>query len=170
MLGSHGQSLETPKNPMASVTTNPKAKHSALDVAKFFLTLSDPEVGDGVSNLKVQKLCYYAQGFSLAAHGRPLFKEPIVAWFHGPVVEDLFHTYKDYGWHDIKPPTDFDPSIFSDEEQELLRDVWDVYGQYAPWKLRDMTHEEPPWKGTEQNSVITHEALTSYFRTQLVNG
>ncbi len=38
-------------------------------MADYFLVLGSDEYADeSVSNLKLQKLCYYAQGFSLALH------------------------------------------------------------------------------------------------------
>lgn len=49
---------------------------TCFDVAKYFLSLcNDEESGDLISNLKIQKLVYYAQGFSLAINNKPLFKE-----------------------------------------------------------------------------------------------
>jgi uncharacterized phage-associated protein len=53
---------------------------------RHFLKLSQPDIGDVISNLKLQKLLYYAQGFYLAIYGKALFEEDIVAWEHGPVV------------------------------------------------------------------------------------
>jgi uncharacterized phage-associated protein len=140
---------------------------TASDVAKYFLTLSDPDEGDVVSNLKLQKLVYYAQGFHLALHGRPLFQDPVVAWQHGPVVPDLYHHYKEHGGNAIPMPVGFDANVFSANERDVLNEVWNVYGQFSAWKLRDMTHEEPPWKSARPHDVITHEALRAYFLTQL---
>src|SRR5450631_518283 len=58
---------------------------TARAVADYFLSLVDEEAGDSLSNLKLQKLVYYAQGFSLALTGKRLFDEAIEAWEHGPV-------------------------------------------------------------------------------------
>lgn len=137
------------------------------DVAEFFLKLSNPEEGDAISNLKIQKLVYYAQGFSLALYNKPLFEEDIVAWMHGPVVESLYHLYKQYGTGAIPEPEKFDINKYSKEEQELLKDVYWVYGQYSAWKLRNLTHEDRPYKETEPNQIITKELLKEYFLTQI---
>ena len=53
---------------------------SCYDVAQYFLAQMDEDAGDLISNLKLQKLVYYAQGFALALYGRPLFPERIEAW------------------------------------------------------------------------------------------
>ena len=66
-------------------------KLSCHDVAQYFLAQMDEDAGDLISNLKLQKLVYYAQGFALALHGRPLFRERVEAWTHGaPVVPELY--------------------------------------------------------------------------------
>jgi uncharacterized phage-associated protein len=143
---------------------------TASDVAKYFLTLSEPEEGDQVSNLKLQKLVYYAQGFHLALYDAPLFRDDIQAWDHGPVVASLYHSYKEHGSGGIPVPSDFDASAALDEkERNLLDEVWNVYGQFSAWKLRNMTHEEPPWRDTPKGrgSVIDREALRAYFKTQV---
>lgn len=138
------------------------------DVAKYFLSKVDEEVGDGISNLKLQKLVYYAQGFHLAIHGQPLFSDGIEAWEHGPVVPDLYHAYKTNGSGNIPPPREFDPEAVDPEVARLLDDVYSVFGQYSAWKLRNMTHEEQPWKEAYQETargrVISHAALRTYFK------
>lgn len=143
------------------------AMASAKDVAKFFLTLSEPDEGDLISNLKLQKLCYYAQGFHLAMHGKLLFPERIEAWEHGPVVPPLYHEYKQHGSGGIPVPVDFDVSSVTKEEQELLTDVWNAYGQFSAWKLRNMTHEEAPWANTPLGQVIPPQVLREFFTTLL---
>lgn len=140
------------------------------DVAKYFLAQMDEDAGDLISNLKLQKLVYYAQGFHLALYGKPLFAEPIEAWTHGPVAPDLYHIYKNYGSNPIPVPTDIDFSKYDVQTQELLDDIYRVYGQFSAWKLRNMTHSEEPWKEAyEGNGIITHQAMKQYFLTQLVN-
>lgn len=143
---------------------------SCFDVADYFLAKTDEDAGDAITNLKLQKLVYYAQGFSLALHGRPLFPENIVAWQHGPVVPELYRKYKDHGALGIEPPAHVDFSKFTNEEKELLDDVYEVYGQFSAWKLRNMTHEEAPWKETAINDVITHDRMKNFFMTRVDNG
>ena len=104
---------------------------TCFDVADYFLSKTDEEAGDVISNLKLQKLVYYAQGFTLAVTGKPLFNEPIEAWQHGPVVPDLYHRYKDHGAYGIPAPTNVDFSKFSSEIKEILDEVYDVYGQFS---------------------------------------
>ncbi|CNE16450.1 TPA: SocA family protein [Yersinia enterocolitica] len=146
---------------------------TCFDVADYILAHSDEEnSGDLISNLKLQKLVYYAQGFSLALLDRPLFEEPIEAWMHGPVVPELYHKYKDNGTQALPVPADVDFSKYSDDEKELLDEVYKIYGQFSAWKLRNMTHDENPWKETYVEGAgsreISNDSMKRFFDT-LVN-
>ena len=68
----------------------------------------------------------------------------------------------------IPKPDGADFDALSAEQMELLDDVHRVYGQYSGWKLRNMTHEEAPWKDTPRGETIPLDALREYFSTQLV--
>ncbi len=140
---------------------------SAQDVANYFLAQVDEDCGDNISNLKLQKLVYYAQGFHLALMDKPLFDEPIIRWQHGPVVESLYHMYKKYGDRLIPKPQGMNFEIYTSEVKELLNDVYEIFGQFSAWKLRNMTHEEPPCENTPINGIISCEAMKEYFKTQL---
>ncbi len=144
-------------------------KITAHDVAKYFLTLVEEDAGDLISNLKLQKLIYYAQGFHLAIFDKPLFGDPIEAWDHGPVVDSLYQEYKCFGADKIPVPGEVDFSIYDDQTTELLNEVWDVFGQFSAWKLRNMTHEESPWKDTGRGLIIPHDPMKEYFKTQIKN-
>ncbi|MDF5910921.1 DUF4065 domain-containing protein [Morganella morganii] len=72
---------------------------------------------------------------------------------HGPVVPDLYHQYKSHGNCALPAPESVDESKFSEDELDLLNEVWDVFGQFSAWKLRNMTHEESPWKGNYVEGV-----------------
>jgi uncharacterized phage-associated protein len=99
---------------------------------------ADPE-GNDVSNLKLQKLCYYAQGIVSSMGDAPLFSESICAWDHGPVVESLYHFYKDNRNQPIAPVKDFDAAMFDHRDRAALSDIAKYYGQFSAWALRNMT-------------------------------
>lgn len=141
---------------------------TARDIAKFFLMMDSQNEGNGISNLKLQKLVYYAQGFFCAIYGRPLFIEPIEAWTHGPVVPDIYHQYKAYGSNLIPFAYDFNISSLTKDEIDLSAEVFRVFGQFEAWKLRDMTHEEAPWINNEKTaSEISIDEMMRYFKTRL---
>ena len=156
-----------------------RAEKTAKQVADYFLNLVNKgeESGEVFTNLKMQKLAYYTQGLALAILGRPMFKEGIEAWPHGPVVPDLFREYKNSGIKGSQPvtppPQDYCArDHFDKEEIKVLDEVFDVYGQFSAWRLCDMAHLEPPWQdawrgGKGHGAAITHESLKRYFSTQL---
>lgn len=138
------------------------------DVAQCFLFLDSSNDGDGISNLKLQKLVYYAQGFHSAIFDNPLFSEEISAWTHGPVVSDLYNEYKQYGNNHIPEVQDFDKDSLTKDEFELIEEVFEVFGQFSAWKLRNMTHEEAPWLEHEADAgVIPKQTITEYFKTKI---
>jgi uncharacterized phage-associated protein len=136
---------------------------TALDVAKYFLALQDDE--EAISNLKLQKLIYYAQGFHLAVRGRALFDDDIRAWEHGPVVPSVWREYNGYRGKPIPRPVGFDPVTIDVDTRSLLDEVSSVYGQFSAWRLREMTHAEPPWKDSPSQAVISQAAMEAYFKT-----
>jgi uncharacterized phage-associated protein len=97
-----------------------------------------------------------------------LFPEPIEAWNHGP--SSIYHQYKAYGSSPLPFPEDFDATHYSEETQDFLDEVYSVYGQFSAWKLRQMTHEEPPWKEAFEKgrAIISRETMKTYFKTLLI--
>lgn len=142
--------------------------YRALDIAKYILATA-PEDGD-LSNLKLQKLCYYAQGLCTAMRGVPLFSDRIVAWDHGPVVSGLYHEYKPFRANPIPAPANFDKSIIDKKDRAALDDIIEYFGQYSAWKLRNMTHDEPPWANAYKKasgSEISVQSMVEFFTPQL---
>ena len=140
----------------------------ASEVVNFILVLGDQyDDGDPISSLKLQKLLYYCQGFNLGAYDRPLFKEEVEAWEHGPVVVPVWHRYRKYGSTAIAVPEPLIDTSISDEQMRLAEKVYDAYGQYSAWKLRNLTHQEPPWLNTPRNHVIPHKLMRAHFRTKI---
>ena len=115
---------------------------TANAVADYFVRFAH-EVGDPITNLKLQKLVYYAQAWHLALHGEPLIAEGFQAWVHGPVCHSLYQRFKRYGWNPISE--DVTPSDLPEEVEAHLREVMEVYGGYSAWDLERLTHSEDPW-------------------------
>lgn len=137
-------------------------------VAGYFLAKQDTEAGDTISNLKLQKLVYYAQGYHLAIFDKPLFNEQIEAWMHGPVVPELYQKFKAYGQGAITSVESIDLVHFNEETISFLDEIYSIFNQYSAWSLRNMTHEESPWKEHEADAgIISLDSMRTYFKTQL---
>lgn len=147
-----------------------KVPYKAGDIAEWFLnknrTQMNFEDSEYITNLKLQKLLYYAQGYFLAKKGYPLFNEDFLAWEHGPVIKIIYNKYKNNGSRGIVYDKDFDIEV--DEETEgILERVYENYGQYSAWKLRNMTHEEAPWRLTPRNGTIPKGKIKEYFEGKM---
>jgi uncharacterized phage-associated protein len=139
----------------------------AKRVADYLIYKSSLEE-EPITNLKLQKLLYYSQGFYLAIYNKVLFEDLICKWTHGPVVPNVYHQFKSFGSNPITPINDFDVSDFSSDELSLINDVYSVYGQFSGSALRNMTHIEPPWADTEDAEEIPVSLMDKYFKTRLV--
>ena len=137
------------------------------EVADYLLAYTDREAGDTISNLKLLKLVYYAQGFCVAMRGEPLFPETIRAWDNGPVVREVYDAFRHNAYHAIPAPAGFGPDFYLPEDRELLDAILATYGQLSATRLRDMTHDEPPWREAyltgNRNEPITVEAMAKFF-------
>ncbi len=145
--------------------------YKALDVAAWFVAWADADDEARLSNLKLQKLLYYAQGAHMAERGAPLFGEPIQAWAHGPVVPAVYRAYSQFGSEPIEGSGDYDWNGIDSETAKVLVRVWNTFGSKSAWKLRDMTHQESPWRDHYEDGKrhieIPQEDIGSYFKRVL---
>lgn len=130
-------------------------KIDAAVIADWFLANVDRQSGDSITHLKLQKLVYYAQAWHLANFNKPLFREDLQAWAHGPVAPSLWDRYKDKGWNALPSPG-VRPAL-SAELERFLKKVLVNYGKYEAKFLEDLTHKEQPWKSVRGD-------LSSYAR------
>lgn len=140
---------------------------SAIDIAKKIICKTDVLHGDTISNLKLQKLLYYMQGFHLAWFGTPFFNESIEAWTYGPVVPVVFREFRRYKQRAINPERYSDSLVLPDEEQQLFDRVYSEYNRFSAVTLMHMTHREGPWKNHNIGDVITADEMRAFFLTQI---
>ena len=118
--------------------------------------------------LRLQKLCYYCQVWSLVWDRKPLFKGVIEAWVNGPVVPSL-HTEKD-GEFVLVDMTKANPNKLGGLEQETIDAVLDFCKDRDTEWLVELSKKEKPWKDAraslkdaDSNPVIMHKALYDYY-------
>lgn len=137
---------------------------TVFDVAKYIFS----RLGS-LPAMKLQKLCYYSQAWSLVWEERPLFGERIEAWANGPVVPDLFHLHK--GQFVVEDISQGNAQALSPEEVSTVEGVIKFYSPYNSQQLSDLTHVESPWinarrgvpPGQRSNNEITHEQMHAYY-------
>lgn len=143
-------------------------KYKALDIANLYVELANDIPNDSIDNLKLNKLCYYAQAWCLTKLGYPLFTDTVEAWKYGPLIPDVYHAFKACGKRPIEEPTyHFDESRLSSEEISLLTDVYMTYGKYTSNALIDKTHEKgSPWREVyeeDMNNAIPQDLMKECF-------
>lgn len=121
---------------------------SVHDVAAFILD----EAGE-MTAMKLQKLVYYSQAWSLVWDEEPLFDEPIQAWANGPVCPALYVAHR--GKFKVSR-ADIANSVYelSDAAKETIRAVLSFYGKKSAQWLSDLTHLEAPWKGARTRAGV----------------
>jgi len=99
--------------------------------------------------MQLLKLVYIAHGWSLGLYGLPLIRDEVQAWQYGPVIPQLYNRIRNYRsmpiTHDIRS---FDNDL-SPREADLVRQVFQIYGDKSGPELSRITHAEgTPWRKT----------------------
>lgn len=145
--------------------------YKALDIARKLIYKAqndEPNGGDRMTNLKLQKLLYYQQGYHLAFFDTPLFDDKIEAWMYGPVVPSVYEVYAKYVASTL--PEINEQIQLADEEEELFNEVYDAYREFSAIGLMNRTHSEAPWCNAtphDRGTIITTDSMRAYFLTQI---
>jgi len=120
--------------------------YDARQVANWFVTRAKRE-GKTLSVMSLLKLTYIAHGWHLEMrNGEPLFPNRIEAWQYGPVIPDVYRDFRHQGINVTGPTTTVPAVDFSPDDEELLKQIYDIYGSLAPFQLSDITHVNGgPW-------------------------
>jgi len=138
----------------------------AIDVTKYFLYKVNQE-GDLITNLKMQKLLYYAQAWYLVNFSKPLFDDQILAWNLGPVVKSVYDEYKEFRHTPIISEEDFGENIkqFDKDDLRFLDDFYDQFSSYSAHDLVNISHNEAPWKKAYKtvSQIIDLELMKDFY-------
>jgi uncharacterized phage-associated protein len=137
---------------------------SVFDVAAYLLKKLGP-----LSTMKLQKLVYYCQVWSLVWDEKQLFEDEIEAWANGPVVRRLFDYHR--GYFQISSLPLGNPDSLDSTQKETVDAVIDYYGTKPAQWLIDLTHMEPPWIKAREglsltergNKVIKLDDIIEYY-------
>jgi uncharacterized phage-associated protein len=133
-----------------------------FDVAEFFVDAAGEE--SDMTNLKLNKLLYFAQGVHLARTGTPLFEDTIVAWEFGPAIPCVHQRYSKCGKNPIEPDKIDLEGRLSDEETATIIDTMREFGKYTAYYLVTKTHAAgTPWAMTPRGDIISQAVIKDYF-------
>ena len=128
-----------------------------LEIANFFIKIANSENEGSITNMKLNKLLYFAQAWSLTKYGEPLFEEEIQAWQHGPVVPSIYKAFRICGYNPINDTAgDFSSKNFSQRDIQLLIDVYNEKG--GPWAT--------VYKNYISDIVIPLELIRNYYEQE----
>ena len=161
----------------------------ALAVANEIILLAKA-AGNPPTQMKLQKLMFFAHGWHLALADTPLIDKQFQAWKYGPVIPSVYHEFKKFGVLGITslgleeqplgagrfqlvPPELIDVEGFA---AALLRKIWEVFGSYSGNQLSSMTHApDTPWTkarekygdkaGEMSNIPIYDDDIKAYFKS-----
>jgi uncharacterized phage-associated protein len=137
---------------------------NVFDVARYIL-----DKQGSMTVMKLQKLVYYCQAWSLVWDDKPLFAEEIQAWASGPVVRKLYNAHK--GMFAISDISKGDVDNLNTEQKATIDSVLKAYGDKSALWLADLTHMEDPWKkaregyepGDNCENEITLASIAEYY-------
>ena len=122
-----------------------------------------------ISAMKLQKLVYYSQAWSLVWDERPMFDEAIQAWANGPVAPALYDAHR--GQFEVSSIAEGDANKLDTDARETVDAILRAYGGRSSQWLSDLTHSEAPWRnarrgirdGERSSIVISHASMAEYY-------
>lgn len=137
------------------------------DIAEFIINRSC-DLGQPVTNLDLQKLLYYSQGFHLALYGQKLFSEEVKSMDHGPVVSEAYQRFRVYGKNPISRQENRDFTVLDANTKDFVQLVISKYERLRGWNVRELTHNESPWLNHQDRwQVIPQDVLAEFFLPKL---
>ncbi len=145
-------------------------------IADVFVRLGIQE-GQPLTQMKVQKMVFFAQGYHLAKYGKPLVQENIKAWKFGPVIPRIYDDYVMYGSNNIvdtglsKYRDSSDQNILKLDEhaREAIEYTWEATKDVSAIALSNWTHQPgSPWSqyydAVNWGKTIKSESIQHYFK------
>lgn len=144
----------------------------AVDVAQYILDNYGP-----MNTMKLQKLCYYVQAWSLAWNRGSVFPEPIEAWRRGPMIRSLFNQHR--GLYSVSS-VNGNASVVNANSQvrATIKDVVAFYLPKTGEELSLLTHAEKPWRDARardsaadddySSAVISNDSLRDYYQSLML--
>jgi uncharacterized phage-associated protein len=150
--------------------------HDARAIANRLIELAN-EDGNQLTIMQVIKLVYFCHAWMLGLYERPLIEQPVEAWRYGPVIRDVYDSFKNYRGKPIKPKARVPAADLNDDEQDLINQVYRKYGHLSGIRLSELTHEDGTpwhqvWRRNRQDSIIPRRIMEQYYseQAQAANG
>jgi len=125
--------------------------------------------GRSLTPMQLIKLSYIAHGWTLAILDNPLFRDVVEAWRYGPVIPEIYHKYKKFGYSRISVNLENLQDSFSMDERAIIERVVKVYGKYDGLYLSALTHQpDSHWditiRAKGKNAQIPNELIQEHYK------
>lgn len=119
-----------------------------------------------LSKIKLQKLLYFAQTWSLVRNGKPLFPDDFVAWEKGPAIIEL---------HEVMSSSEkivpleipgANSSNLTNGEMGFIDSIIDIYGEMSKEELVELAHNDSAWKDAKRDEVISKDTIADCYRNR----
>lgn len=132
-----------------------------FDSAKYILEKTGP-----MSGQKLQRLCYYAQAWSLVWNREPLFREEFRAWKTGPVCGELHEMIRGKTVVCSGDVTGGEGDL-TGRQKESIDIAVSFYSPHSAQRLAQLALTEDPWRRTKEGCAITKESMSKYYNSLL---
>lgn len=154
-------------------------------VADYVILRLNSDEKVNLINLKLQKLLYYLQAWSLGINQKVFLRCTFEAWVHGPVSRELYDRFKSshslYSFITVSDVVHPNPEAeIAPDDIEFINYILDNYAGYSGAELESMTHKEEPWLEARNgcapmqscNKKISEETMKKYYgaRWKAING
>ncbi|MAZ77323.1 MAG: hypothetical protein CMF39_01425 [Legionellaceae bacterium] len=141
---------------------------NVYNVARYFIEkANDAKAIVPLTPMKLNKLCYIAQGFSLASRDKPLFPEEIQAWKYGPIIPELYQAYKAFGKNHIDQPLEKFETLSDDDDKAVVDYVWNKMKNWTAMELSGWTHRlGSAWSKLFQEDMLNVEIPVSFIKQE----
>ena len=111
------------------------ARHAAKEIC---------ELGNwDVSNLRLQKIMYFAHMYSLVEYTEPLINETFRAWLYGPVIPEVYREVSEFGRNSIESAFEDVKRIRKDSrEAKIIKEVFMCFSEDSTAQLVEYTHRK----------------------------
>lgn len=123
-------------------------------------------LGFEITQIDIQKICYFLHGHHIRKHGRPLIASEFEAWDYGPVQRTVYASFREFGDQPItKLAVGFDPvkrqprplpNVTDNSAVDTIEEHLPKYLGLPSFELVDMTHAQgTPWSITMRDARST---------------
>jgi uncharacterized phage-associated protein len=148
---------------------------NSLDAVTDYVIRRVTEGGSSIAHIKLQKLMYYVQVWSLVLRKERAFDGEFQAWVHGPVSRKLFSRFHDitlYGEIGAGSANSGASDEIPSDLAALIDEVLEVYGKYSGAQLEQLSHTEKPWiiargeigQWDKCENTIKDEDILAYYK------